>query len=226
MATCPTCGDDVTQAGDVCTRCGASLGSAGPSGEFRLLTVVFCDVVDSTALGRQLEPAVTKRTLDRYGETVRRVLGGSGAKVGKRHGDGFMAAFGIPELHEDDALRAAVQLRAAIEELSEELRRDRGVDFQIRLGINTGNVLVNAAATMEEELTGDAVNLAKRFEEATGPGGILLGEETYRLVADAVRAELVVHGFPEAQDTLHLVDVLPERPGRVRRARHPWSAAT
>jgi class 3 adenylate cyclase/tetratricopeptide (TPR) repeat protein len=228
MATCPTCGNDVTQPGDVCPRCGASLGAADSSGEFRILTAVFCDVVDSTALGRRLEPLVTKRTLDRYGETVRRVLGGSGAKVGKRHGDGFMAAFGVPELHEDDALRAvraAAELRAAIQELSEELRRDRGVDFQIRLGINTGNVLVNIAATMEEELTGDAVNLAKRFEEAAGPGGILLGEETYRLVADAVRAEpaeaLVVHGFPEPQDTWHLVAVLPERPGRVRRGNAP-----
>jgi predicted ATPase/class 3 adenylate cyclase len=228
MATCPTCGNDVTQPGDVCPRCGASLGAAASSGEFRILTAVFCDVVDSTALGRQLEPLVTKRILDRYGENVRRVLGGSGAKVSKRHGDGFMAAFGIPELHEDDALRAvraAVELRAAIGELSEELHRDRGVDFQIRLGINTGNVLVNVAATMEEELTGDAVNLAKRFEEAAGPGGILLGEETYRLVADAVRAEpakaLVVHGFPEPQDTWHLVDLLPERPGRLRRGNAP-----
>jgi hypothetical protein len=68
MATCPTCGNDVTQPGDVCTRCGASLGASGAaaadadsSGEFRILTAVFCDVVDSTALGRQLEPVVTRR---------------------------------------------------------------------------------------------------------------------------------------------------------------------
>ena len=219
---------DIAQPGDVCTRCGAPLGASASSGEFRIVTVVFCDVVDSTVLGERLEPEATQRVLHRYGEAVRRVLGGSGAKVGKRHGDGFMAAFGILELHEDDALRAAratSELRAAIGELSEELRRERGDEFQIRLGVNTGNVLVNDAGTMEEELIGSAVNLAKRFEEAAGPGGILLGEETYRLVADAVQAEpakaLAVHGFPEPQDTWRLIEVLPERAGRVRRGNAP-----
>src|SRR5918996_1123567 len=133
MARCPTCGNVIAQPGEACTRCGARLGTPASSGEFRIVTVVFCDVVDSTVLGRRLEPLVMKRVLSRYGETVRRVLGGSGARVGKRHGDGFMAAFGIIELHEDDALRAvraSSELRAAIAELSEDLRRERDVDFQ------------------------------------------------------------------------------------------------
>jgi class 3 adenylate cyclase/tetratricopeptide (TPR) repeat protein len=228
MARCPTCGNVNTQPGEACTRCGARLGTPPSSGEFRIVTVVFCDVVDSTVLGRQLEPLVMKRVLSRYGETVRRVLGGSGARVGKRHGDGFMAAFGILELHEDDALRAvraSSELLAAIAELSEELRRERGLAFEVRLGVNTGNVLVNDAGTTEEDLTGDAVNLAKRFEEAAGAGEILLGEETYRLVADAVRAEpatrLAVDGFDEPQDTWRLLEVLPERPGRSRRISAP-----
>ncbi|HEY8201415.1 MAG TPA: AAA family ATPase, partial [Actinomycetota bacterium] len=186
--------------------------------------MLFCDVVDSTALGRRLGPLLTKRILGRYGEAVRRVLGGRGARVGKRHGDGFMAAFGILESHEDDALRtvrAASELRAVIGELSEELRRERGVDFDIRVGINTGNVLVNDAGTMEEDLTGDAVNLAKRFEEAAGANDILLGEETYRLVADAVLAKpaarLDVEGFADPHDTWRLVQMFPDRPGRARR---------
>jgi class 3 adenylate cyclase/tetratricopeptide (TPR) repeat protein len=219
---------EIAQPGDVCTRCGAPLGASDSPGEFRIVTVVFCDVVDSTVLGERLEPEVTQKVLHRYGETVRRVLGGSGAKVGKRHGDGFMAAFGILELHEDDARRAvwaASELRAAIGDLSEELRREWSVEFQIRLGINTGNVLVNDAGTMEEELIGGPVNLAKRFEEAAGPGHILLGEQTYRLVADAVRAEpakaLAVDGFPEPQDTWRLIEVTPERAGRVRRGNAP-----
>src|SRR6266508_1622981 len=175
MARCPTCGMDIAQPGDVCTRCGAPLGASASSGEFRIVTVVFCDVVDSTVLGERLEPEVTKRVLARYGEAVRRVLGGGGASVGKRHGDGFMAAFGILELHEDDALRAvraASELRAAIGELSEELRRERGLELEIRIGINSGRLLVNDAGTMEEDLTGDAVNLAKRFEETAGAGEI------------------------------------------------------
>jgi class 3 adenylate cyclase/tetratricopeptide (TPR) repeat protein len=190
--------------------------------------VLFCDVVDSTVLGRQLEPLVTKRVLARYGEAVRRVLGGAGARVGKRHGDGFMAAFGVLELHEDDAMRAvraAGELRAAIGELSAELRRERGLELEIRVGINTGRLLVNDAGTMEEDLTGDAVNLAKRFEETAGAGEIVLGEETYRLVADGVMAEpaarLTVDGFLDPQDTWRLLEILPDRPGRVRRFAAP-----
>jgi class 3 adenylate cyclase/tetratricopeptide (TPR) repeat protein len=228
MPACPTCDAVITEPRASCPRCGAPLAASDSSGEFRIVTVLFCDVVNSTALGRQLEPVVTKRVNALYGEAVRRVLGGGGARVGKRHGDGFMAAFGILELHEDDALRAvhaAGELRAAIGELSEELRRERGVDFEIRIGINTGNLLVNDAGTMEEDLTGDAVNLAKRFEEAAGVGEIILGEETYRLVADAVVAEpagrLTIDGFPGPQDTWRLLEILPDRPGRVRRFHAP-----
>ena len=225
MAACPTCDEVLDQPGAPCPRCEPSAHVGESSGEFKIVTVLFCDVVDSTALGRRLEPLVTKRVLAGYGETVRGVLGGHGASVGKRHGDGFMAAFGVLEVHEDDALRAvraASELLAAVGRLSAELRRERDVDLQIRIGVNTGNVLVNDAGTMEEDLTGDAVNLAKRFEEAAGSGEILLGAETYRLVADAVRAEpasrLAVAGFPEPQDTWRLLEVLP---GRLRRLHAP-----
>jgi hypothetical protein len=135
-----------------------------------------------------------------------------------------MAAFGVSELHEDDALRAvraAGELRAALDELAEEVRSRRGLEFHVRLGINTGNVLVRDAGTLEEELTGTPVNLAKRFEEAAGAGEILMGEETYRLVADAVKAEpvgpLEVKGAAEPQNVWRLLEVLPDRPGRARR---------
>jgi class 3 adenylate cyclase/tetratricopeptide (TPR) repeat protein len=224
MPTCPTCDLVISHHADVCPRCGAPLAAPASSGEFRIVTVLFCDLVDSTVLGRTLEPLVTKRVNDRYGETVRRILGGGGARVGKRHGDGFMAAFGMIELHEDDALRAvsaASELRAAIGALSDELHRERGVGLEVRIGINTGRLLVSDAGTMEEELTGDAVNLAKRFEESAAAGEILLGEETYRLVADDVKAEpaepLTVDGFPGPQATWRLLEVLPDSSGRVRR---------
>jgi class 3 adenylate cyclase len=129
MPICPTCGEVISQASEACPRCGAPLAGPVSSGEFRIVTVLFCDVVGSTVLGHQLEPLVTKRVIDRYGEAVRRILGGGGARVGKRHGDGFMAAFGMLELREDEALRAvraAHELRVAIGELSEDLRRERG----------------------------------------------------------------------------------------------------
>jgi class 3 adenylate cyclase len=192
MATCPNCGNGLGEGAKFCPECGKPLGARLSTQEFRIVTVVFCDVVKSTDLERQLDSLPMQQLMDRYGQAVRTTLGERGASVGKRHGDGFMAAFGVPQLHEDDALRAvraAGELRSALDELAGEVRQKRGLEFSVRLGINTGNVLVRDAGTLEEELTGTPVNLAKRFEEAAGSGEILIGEETYRLVADAVRAE-------------------------------------
>ncbi len=224
MATCPNCGNDLVEKAKFCPECGRAVGTRTTTQEFRIVTVLFCDVVKSTDLEHALDPLPMQRLLDRYGQAVRRTLGERGASVGKRHGDGFMAAFGVPELHEDDALRAvraAGELRTALDELAKEVREQRGLEFDVRLGINTGNVLVRDAGTLEEELTGTPVNLAKRFEELAGPGEILLGEETYRLVADAVTAEpagpLTVKGAAEPQNVWRLLEVLPDRPGRARR---------
>jgi class 3 adenylate cyclase/tetratricopeptide (TPR) repeat protein len=224
MATCPNCGNELVDRPKFCPECGRALGPRVSTQEFRIVTVVFCDVVKSTELERELDPQPMQQLLDRYGEAVRRALGGGGASVGKRHGDGFMAAFGVPELHEDDALRAvraAAELREALDKLAKEVREQRGLEFHVRLGINTGNVLVRDAGTLEEELTGTAVNLAKRFEEAAGAGEILLGEETYRLVTDAVKAEVAgpvtIKGTTEPQQVWRLLEVLPDRPGRARR---------
>ncbi|HSO53226.1 MAG TPA: AAA family ATPase, partial [Actinomycetes bacterium] len=224
MATCPNCGNGLVDSAKFCPECGRAVGARTSTQEFRIVTVVFCDVVKSTDLERELDPLPMQRLLDRYGQAVRKALGDRGASVGKRHGDGFMAAFGVPELHEDDALRAvraAGELRTALDELAKEVREQRGLEFHVRLGINTGNVLVRDAGTLEEELTGTPVNLAKRFEELAGAGEILLGEETYRLVADAVKAEpagpLTVKGAAEPQNVWRLLEVLPDRPGRARR---------
>ena len=203
MATCPNCGSALLE-GAVLPRV-RSVGRQPapdpgvPDRHGRLLRRG-----ESTELERELDPQPMQRLLARYGQAVRRALGGRGASA--RHGDGFMAAFGVPELHEDDALRPWCGGRRA----PRRPRRAgqggapaRGLEFHVRLGINTGNVLVRDAGTLEEELTGTAVNLAKRFEEAAGAGEILLGEETYRLVADAVKAEpagpLAVKGAPRSR---------------------------
>jgi class 3 adenylate cyclase len=230
MAICTNCGNPLVERAKFCAECGRAVGSRPSTQEFRIVTVVFCDVVKSTDLERELDPMPMQRLLDRYGQAVRRSLAGRGASVGKRHGDGFMAAFGVPELHEDDALRAvraAGELRVALDELAKEVRQERGLEFNVRLGINTGNVLVRDAGTLEEELTGTPVNLAKRFEEAAGAGEILIGEETYRLVADAVKAEpagpMTVKGAAEPQNVWRLLEVLPDRSGRPGGRPRPWS---
>jgi class 3 adenylate cyclase/tetratricopeptide (TPR) repeat protein len=224
MATCPNCGNSLVERTRFCPNCGKQLDARFPAQEFRIVTVIFCDVVKSTDLERKLEPLPMQRLMDRYGEAVRRILGDRGASVGKRYGDGFMAAFGVPELHEDDALRAvraAAELRSSLDELAKEVRLERGLEFHVRIGVNTGNVLVRDAGTLEEELTGTAVNLAKRLEEVAGAGEIMLGEETYRLVADAVRAEpagpVTIKGAAEPQQVWRLLEVHAGRAGRARR---------
>jgi class 3 adenylate cyclase len=126
-------------------------------------------------------------------------------------------------------VRAAGELRVALDELSKEVRQQRGLEFHVRLGINTGNVLVRDAGTLEEELTGTPVNLAKRFEEAAGAGEILMGEETYRLVADAVKAEpagpLTVKGAAEPQNVWGLLEVCPTARAGPGGRPPPWSGA-
>jgi class 3 adenylate cyclase len=106
MATCPNCGNGLGERARFCPECGKPLGTRRSTQEFRIVTAVFCDVVKSTDLERQLDSLPMQQLMDRYGQAVRTILGERGASIGKRHGDGFMAVFGVPELHEDDALRA------------------------------------------------------------------------------------------------------------------------
>jgi class 3 adenylate cyclase/tetratricopeptide (TPR) repeat protein len=218
MRTCPNCRGVVEATDDVCPHCR----SPSRKREYKVVTTVYCDVVRSTALEERLGELATSQVMEDYSTTVRRLLGERGASVSKRHGDGFLAAFGVPELHVDDAFRAvqaAGALRAAVGEISSRLQADYGVDLAVRVGINTGNVLVDHdTSTLEEQLVGSAVNLTKRFEEAAGAGEILIGERTYRLVADAVLAEpaepLFVRDLPGRQACWRVLEVLPGRVGR------------
>ena len=105
-----------------------------------------------------------------------------------------MAVYGIPRLHEDDALRAvrgAAELGDALAELNSELEAAWGVRLALRTGVNTGEVVVGDAVHGQEIVVGDAVNVAARLEQAAGPGEVLIGEQTWRLVRDAVTVEPV-----------------------------------
>ena len=152
------------------------------AGEARkTVTVVFSDVSGSTSLGERLDPEALRRVMARYFEEMRTVLERHGGRVEKFIGDAVMAAFGIPELHEDDALRAlraAAEMRDALAALNEELSRERGVTLAVRTGINTGEVVAGDPSAGEFFATGDAVNVAARLEQAAAPGEILLGAET------------------------------------------------
>ena len=173
--------------------CASPLAEPAPSHEVRKsVTVVFCDVTGSTALGELLDPETLRRVMTRYFDTMKIAIERHGGTVEKFIGDAVMAVFGIPHVHEDDALRAvraAVEMRDGLQDLNKELERDRGVTLASRIGVNTGEVVAGDPAAGQMLVTGDAVNTAARLEQAAAPGEILIGEETYRLTRDAVRAE-------------------------------------
>src|SRR6266540_2748892 len=180
MSACPQCGKQNEPDARFCSACGTALTVPEPPREVRkTVTVLFCDVTGSTALGERLDPEATRKLMARYFEQARTILERHGASVEKFIGDAVMAVFGIPQVHEDDALRAA---RAALE------LRDAVDELELRIGVNTGEVVTGSGETL---VTGDAVNVAARLEQAAQPGEVLIGEPTYRLVRDAVEAEPV-----------------------------------
>jgi class 3 adenylate cyclase/tetratricopeptide (TPR) repeat protein len=180
-----------------------------------VVTVVFADVAGSTALGERMDPESLQQLLGRYFAEMRAVLERHGGTVEKFIGDAVMAVFGIPVVHEDDALRA---VRAA-GEMREALR---SLELEARIGINTGEVVAGGGETL---VAGDAVNVAARLEQAAQPGEVLIGAETYGLVRDAVEVErvdpLALKGKSEPVVALRLVRVDPSAPARRRRLDAP-----
>jgi class 3 adenylate cyclase/tetratricopeptide (TPR) repeat protein len=190
------------------------------------VTVVFCDVTGSTAMGERLDPESLRRVMSRYFAEMRAALERHGGTVEKFIGDAVMAVFGVPAIHEDDALRAvraAAEMREALEVLNKELERDHGVSLAARIGVNTGEVV--AGDHGDTLVTGDAVNVAARLEQAAEPGTVLIGEETLRLVRDAVVAEpvppLEVKGKTEPLAAFRLVQVTAGVAGVARRLDSP-----
>jgi class 3 adenylate cyclase/tetratricopeptide (TPR) repeat protein len=153
----------------------------GAKEQRKTVTVLFCDLTGSTALGETLDPERLRTLLARYFEQMKGIVEGHGGSVEKFVGDAVMAVFGVPVLHEDDALRAvraAVEMRDALPELG----------LQGRIGVMTGEVVTG---TEERLATGDAVNVAARLEQAAKPGEVLIGSPTLALVREAVEVEPV-----------------------------------
>jgi class 3 adenylate cyclase/tetratricopeptide (TPR) repeat protein len=157
----------------------------------KTVTVLFCDVTGFTSLGERMDPETMRRVMLHYFDEVSTVLERHGGTVEKFIGDAVMAVFGVPVVHEDDALRAvraADEMRRALARLNGELEEKFGVRLEERIGINTGEVVVGDPTLRQTVATGDAVNVAARLQQAAQPGEILLGRETHRLVVDRVRA--------------------------------------
>ena len=186
MLICARCGAESPDGFRFCGGCGAPLLTAEPPRQARkVVTALFCDVTGSTALGEELDPEVLQGVLNRYFEEIRGIIERHGGTVEKFVGDAVMAVFGIPRVHEDDALRA-VRAAVDIRERLPAVAADVGVALRFRTGVNTGAVLMGEG---ENLAIGDAVNVAARLEQAAEPGEIVLGEETLSLVRDAVEVE-------------------------------------
>lgn len=154
--------------------------------------MLFCDLTGSTELGERLDPESLRGILERWYEAMRESVERHGGLVEKFIGDAVMAVFGLPQVHEDDALRAvraAVEMRGALERLNAELQAEGRPGLRIRVGINTGEVVTGDGTTTL--VTGDAVNTAKRLEEAASADEILVGATTRRLVENAAQLERI-----------------------------------
>jgi predicted ATPase/DNA-binding SARP family transcriptional activator len=193
----------------------------------KTVTVLFSDLVDLTGLARRLDPEPLQRLMSRYFEAMRAVLERHGATVEIYLGDAVMAIFGVPVVHEDDALRAlraAADMRDALPVLNRELEQTWGVRLGIRTGVNTGEVIVGDRSQGQPLAAGVAVTVAKRLQEAAAMGEVLIGETTSRLVRGAIQIEPVdarAWGPAGAIDAARLVDVLLGAPGRPLRFKSP-----
>src|SRR5918996_688862 len=145
----------------------------------KTVTVLFCDVTGSTALGESVDPEALRGLLARYFEQMKAIVERHGGSVEKFIGDAVMVVFGVPVAHEDDALRAvraAAEIRDALP----------GLGVQARVGVDTGEVVTGTAEWLAP---GETVNVAQRLEAAAAPTEVLLGENALVLVRDAVDAE-------------------------------------
>ena len=177
---CSSCGASLPPAARFCPSCGPVLADEAPSEERKVATVLFADLVGSTELAGQQDAERTRARLNRFYDAMAAEIAKAGGTIEKFIGDAVVAAFGAPaaqEDHADRALHAALSMRRTLEELF-------GDSLKLRIGVNTGDVVVGEPRVGSSFVTGDAVNVAPRLEQAAGPGQILVGART----AGAVRS--------------------------------------
>src|SRR5215211_4372086 len=179
---CATCGLPLPEGARFCPACGSPVAAHPAAAEERkVATVLFADLVGSTELGGAQDPERTRAMLDRFYDAMAAEISFAGGTLEKFVGDAVMAVFGAPAAQEDHAeraLHAALAMRRRLEELF-------GGALQLRIGVNTGEVVVGAGRQGSSFVTGDAVNVAARLEQNVEPGGILVGERTASTVRGA-----------------------------------------
>jgi len=211
---CPSCGHDNPNGARFCAHCGSRLLPSSPAEERKVVSILFCDLVDSTALAGSRDPEEWRATVRRYFDVVRGEIQRHGGTVEKFIGDAVMAVFGLPHAHEDDperAVRSGLRILQAVAGLGE---------IATRLGIATGEVVADPTAAEKGEflVTGDAVNLAARLQGAAHPGSMFVDGRTWRNVQHMAKGEAkgpqVLKGFAHPVDVWHVFDALPTAPAR------------
>ncbi|MFL5930286.1 MAG: ATP-binding protein [Gaiellaceae bacterium] len=184
MPTFANCGEETPERARFCPVCGAAQTEVpGPQGLRKVVTIVFCDLCDSTKLGERLDPETLRQVIARYFEAMSEALNRHEGAIEKFIGDAVMAVFGAPVAHEDDperAVRAALGIRDWIRE--EEA-------LEVRIALNTGEVLVSLEENPGGErglVAGDVVNTAARLQSAAPVNGILVGETTYNATSRVI----------------------------------------
>jgi class 3 adenylate cyclase len=209
VAACAQCGAELPPDARFCPACAAPVErQPEPVGERKVATVLFADLVGSTALGGSQDAERTRVMLDRFYDAMAAEIERAGGTVEKFVGDAVMAAFGAPATHEDDAERA-LHVALAMQRRLGELFAGR---LALRIGVNTGDVVLGAAREGSSFVTGDAVNVCARLEQAAAPGEVLVGERTVAAARGAFEFEepqtIEAKGKPEGVECRKLVRAL------------------
>jgi len=185
MAICSRCGTEIPGDAHFCSTCGAPVVAERPTEERKLATVLFADLVGSTALAGSQDPERTRALLERFYTAMTEEIERAGGTIEKFAGDAVMAAFGAPDALEDHAeraLHAALAMQRRLAQLFEG-------QLELRIGVNTGEVFVGEARAGSSFVSGDAVNVAARLEQAAASGSILVGERTVSAARGAFEFE-------------------------------------
>src|SRR5437762_10788229 len=208
MPICARCGTEIPRDAHFCPTCGAPVAADQPAEERKLATVLFADLVGSTALAGFEDPERTRALLDRFYDAMLEEVERAGGTVEKFVGDAVMAAFGAPsalEDHAERALHAALAMQRRLAELFDG-------ELELRIGVNTGDVVVGQARAGSSFVSGDAVNVAARLEQAADPGAIVVGERTVAAARGAFEFEqpatVDAKGKPEGVIARRLVRAL------------------